>query len=192
MVIGINIQIWASNFSLVSHQYLCWNYGSVNWVSYCPSEFINHSLLRWAHKQTAVLSSCLLIKLLTCLKQSHQTTHTHTHNLPFQQPAVVLTQRSTCTDKSGRGRNWIPTQQCIPICKWSLYGYRQKVLKPLRLSYHFLSGVSWGRRNTKPGTDECIQWTGIILNQTQLNFYFFPLSLYSCIDVVAHPPSLFF
>lgn len=173
MVIGINIQIWASNFSLVSHQYLCWNYGSVNWVSRCPSEFINHSLLRWAHKQTAVLSSCLLIKLLTCilLKKKKRTNHTQTQNLPFQQSAVLLTQRSTCMDRSGRERNWIPTQQCIPICKWSLYGYRQKVLKPLRLSYHFLSGVSWGRRNTKPDTDECIQWTGIILNQTQLIFF---------------------
>lgn len=174
MVIGINIQIWASNFSLVSHQYLCWNYGSVNWVSHCPSEFINHSLLRWAHKQTAVLSSCLLIKLLTCilLKKKKKEQTTHTQNLPFQQSAVVWTQRSTCMDRSGRERNWIPTQQCIPICKWSLYGYRQKVLKPLRLSYHFLSGVSWGRRNTKPDTDECIQWTGIILNQIHLIFFF--------------------
>lgn len=113
----------------------------------------------------------------TAKKKKKKEQTTHTQNLPFQQSAVVWTQRSTCMDRSGRERNWIPTQQCIPICKWSLYGYRQKVLKPLRLSYHFLSGVSWGRRNTKPDTDECIQWTGIILNQIHLIFFFLSIAM---------------
>lgn len=124
LVIGINIQIWASNFSSVSHQYLCCNYGSGDWAPCCPSEFINHSPLRWLWKETAVVSSWLQVQLLT------QTLW----EASCMSWLLVYQDTLTCIDRSRS--NWTSGQWHILMCKWSLYGLRKKGLKPLRIHFH--------------------------------------------------------